>query len=94
MYDHWLPDRRCRVTTATYKSFLLEPTQFTRPRLFRKNGQEVEIVEIKDPEVLPVFWNLKKIKQEFSGENLYTDTEDSELDGFSHDCPRTTPCYL
>lgn len=94
MYDHWLPDRRRRVTTKVYKSFLHEPTQFTRPRLFRRNGQEVEIVEINDPEVLPVFWDLKKIKEEFSGDDFYTDREDSGLDGFSYDRSRTTPCYL
>jgi len=94
MYDHWLPDRRRRVTTKIYKSFLHEPTQFTRPRLFRQNGREVEIVEIKDPEVLPVFWDLKKIKEEFAGNDFYTDRDDSGLDGFSYDCSRTTPCYL
>jgi hypothetical protein len=51
-------------------------------------------VEIKDPEVLPAFWDLKKIKEEFAGDDLYTDTEDSELDGFSYDRSKTTPCYL
>ena len=51
-------------------------------------------MDILNPEVLPVFWDLKKVKQEFAGEDLYTEAKDSVLDGFSYDRSRTTPCYL
>jgi hypothetical protein len=94
MYDHWLPDRRRRITTNTYKSFLNNINQFTRPRLFTKDGEEVEIVNIEDPEVLPVLWNLKRLKEEFVGEDVEMVPEDAEPYGISYDRSKTTKCYV
>ena len=94
MYDHWLPDRRRRVTKDTFVAFCKNPAQFTRPRLFTKDGEEIEFVHISDPEVLPALWNLKRVKEEFAGQDGRMDPEDIELDGISYDVTRTTSCYV
>jgi hypothetical protein len=51
-------------------------------------------VDIHDEEVLPVLWDLKRIKEEFAGEDLDMDPEDAELCGISYERSKTIPCYI
>lgn len=94
MYDHWLKDRRVRITPEEYKEFRKGPSQyFSRPRLFYESGDEVQMVELEDPEILPTFFDLNKVQKLFTGDDVDIDIGD-EFNHISYNRATTVPCYL
>lgn len=94
MYDHWLKDRRIQITPQIYKEFRKQPSaHFLRPRLFYDSGEEVQMIELKDAEILPTFFDLEKVNQLFTGDDVDMDPGD-EINGISHDRVKTVPYYL
>lgn len=85
IYDHFLSKFRKPIPKgfAGFKGWVkLPPAHFNLPRAFKANGEEIPIIEIGSPEILPTLFDLSSTKQTFKSARTNQQDVETHISGF------------